>query len=79
MHETALSFAYRTPDAAGLVERSVRREVGEIDGDRTSATVARDGATVEVRIAADDLVALRAGLNTWLSLVSVAERVGDVA
>lgn len=79
MHETTLSFAYRTPDAASLVERSVRREVGEIEGDRTSATVSRDGSAVEVRIAADDLVALRAGLNTWLSLVSVAERVGDVA
>lgn len=79
MHGTTLSFSYRTRDDAELVERSVRREVGEIQGDRTSATLARDGTTVEIRIEADDLVALRAGLNTWLSLVSVAERVGDVA
>lgn len=79
MHRTTLSFAYRTPDAANLVERSVRQEVGEIEGSRTSSTVVREGVTVEVRIEAEDLVALRAGLNTWLSLVSVAERVGDLA
>ncbi|MFB6172961.1 MAG: KEOPS complex subunit Pcc1 [Haloarculaceae archaeon] len=78
MHGTTLSFAYRTSTVARLVERSVRPEVGEIEGDRTSATVSREGDTVTVEIEAADLVALRAGLNTWLSLVSVAERVGGV-
>ena len=47
--------------------------MGAIDGDRTTATLDRDGATVELTVVADDLVALRAGCNTWLTLTGVAE------
>jgi KEOPS complex subunit Pcc1 len=41
--------------------------------------VERDGATVRVAVGAADRVALRAALNTWLSLASVAERVAGAA
>jgi len=75
VHDATLSFEYDTVDRARLVERSVGQEVGEIAGDRTEATVSREDRTVAVRVTAADLVALRAGLNTWASLVSVAERV----
>ena len=75
-HEAVLSFDYTSPDAATRVERSVRPEVGDIEGERTQATLSRDGETVTVSVAAADLVALRAGLNTWSTLLSVAERVG---
>ncbi|MFC7155658.1 KEOPS complex subunit Pcc1 [Halomarina halobia] len=74
-HGVLLEFEYESPDRAALVERCVRQEVGDIEGDRTGAAVGRDGATVEVRIDADDLVALRAGLNTWCTLIEVAEGV----
>lgn len=74
MHETVLSFDYDDPDSARAVARSVRVEAGDIEGDRTAASVDRDGATVAVTVDADDLVALRAGVNTWLRLVAVAER-----
>ena len=74
VHETTLAFSYSDSDRARIVERSVRQEIGEIQGDRSSATVSRDGATVTVTVEAADLIALRAGLNTWLSLVDVAER-----
>ena len=73
-HAATLTFRYPDSDAAGLVAAAVSQEVDEIDGDRSAATVSRDGAAVRVDVGADDLVALRAGLNTWNSLVEVAER-----
>lgn len=74
-HEAVLSFEYDAGERASRVERSVRPEIGDIEGDRTTATLDRDGDCVRVTVAAADLVALRAGVNTWTSLVSVAERV----
>ncbi|WP_132056987.1 KEOPS complex subunit Pcc1 [Halorussus amylolyticus] len=73
-HDAAFRFEYETPARARVVARAVSQEVGEIGGDRSVATVERDESAVVVRVAADDLVALRAGCNTWQSLVSVAER-----
>ncbi|WP_435180028.1 KEOPS complex subunit Pcc1 [Halorussus sp. AFM4] len=78
-HDATLRFDYDSPARARAVARAVAQEVGEIDGDRSVATVDRDGTTVAVRVLADDLVALRAGCNTWGSLVEVAERTTDLA
>ena len=74
MHAAELVFTYDTTEAAGLVADAVGQEVGEIEGDRTRVTVRHDGASFVVDVSADDLVALRAGLNTWSTLVEVAER-----
>ena len=74
-HESSFALEYETESAAAAVERSLRPEIGDIEGDRTTATLSRDGATVGIDVAAADLVALRAGQNTWLSLAGVAERV----
>ena len=74
-HEAVLSFEYRSSERAHRVERALRPEIGDIDDDRSNATLARNGDTISVTVAASDLVALRAGLNTWLSLVTVAEKV----
>jgi KEOPS complex subunit Pcc1 len=79
-HRAELVFEYDSPRRARLLARSVAQEVDEIEGDRTRATVRAHGASVVVEVAADDLVALRAGMNTWTTLVEVAERsaaVGD--
>lgn len=73
-HEAVLEFSYTDADRARIVERSVRQEVDDIAGDRTRATVDREGRHVDVTITASDLVALRAGVNTWTTLVRVAER-----
>ena len=73
-HEAVLEFDFADPERARCVARSVRVEVDDIDGDRSGATVDRDAATVTVTVRADDLTALRAGVNTWSGLVSVAER-----
>lgn len=76
-HDAVLSFEYDDRQRARRVERSLRPEIGDIGGDRTSASLRRTGATVRIEISAADLVALRAGCNTWSTLLSVAERVSD--
>jgi KEOPS complex subunit Pcc1 len=76
-HRTVLTFDYPDGERARRVERSLRPEVGAIDGDRTTAGMTREGATLRVTVTADDLVALRAGCNTWLTLSSVAETAGS--
>jgi KEOPS complex subunit Pcc1 len=75
-HETILSFGYPSERRARVVADALAPEVGEIDDARSAATVSRDGDAVRVRVEADDLVALRAGVNSWSRLVEVAERVG---
>lgn len=74
MHDAELVFDYATPEAAALVADSIQQEVDDIEGDRTTATVVHDRRVVRIDIDADDLVALRAGLNTWTTLIEVAER-----
>ena len=77
-HDATVTAEYE-PELAEIIERSVAVEVGEIDDDRSRATVDRDGATVTVRVDAVDPVALRASLNTWLTFLDVAERTAAVA
>jgi len=78
-HDATLRFEYDSPARAKTVASAVAQEVGEIGGDRSAATVEREDESVVVRIVADDLVALRAGCNTWGSLVEVAERTSGLA
>jgi KEOPS complex subunit Pcc1 len=75
-HEAELAVDYSSPQQARRVEQSIRPEVNDIDDDRSQTQLDRDGHTVALTVEASDLVALRASLNTWLSLVSVAERAG---
>jgi len=74
-HRTRLAAEYDSADRACAIERSVRPEIDDIEGDRTTARLSRDGRRVEIVIEATDLVALRAGINTWLTLRVVAETV----
>lgn len=76
---TVLELAYDDETQARLVERSVAREVGAIDDDRSETTVSRDGRVVAFDVRARDLTALRAATNTWLRLATVAERTAAVA
>jgi KEOPS complex subunit Pcc1 len=78
-HRARFSLSYADPAAAKRVERALRPEVDDIEGDRARAELERHGAEMRIDVEADDLVALRAGLNTWLTLASVAERAGGVA
>ncbi len=77
-HDAVFSFSYPDAEGARRVERAVAPEIGDIEGDRTRASLDRDDATLELRVTADDLVALRAGVNTWTTLVEVADAAGGV-
>ena len=77
-HDATLEFDYESASRARLVAESVAREIGEIDDERSRTTIERDGARLVLEIDAADAVALRAALNTWFSLVNVAERTADV-
>ncbi len=76
LHDARYRVEYDDEERARRVERSLRPELGDIDGDRTQVSLARDGPTLALTVEATDLVALRAGTNSWLALVSVAESAG---
>lgn len=78
-HEAVFTVEYASTETARRVQRSVQLEAGDIEGDRTTATVEHDSTTLTVSLEAADLTALRAGINTWSSLVEVAERCSGVA
>jgi KEOPS complex subunit Pcc1 len=78
-HEAVLNYSYDDPGAAELVATSLRQDVDRIDDDRSTAAVTREGATLRVTVRATDLTALRAGCNTWGTLVDVADRTSDAA
>lgn len=77
-HGATLEFEYDEPARARIVADSVAREIGEIDDDRSRTTIEREEATVSLEIEAADPVALRAALNTWFSLIDVAERTAEI-
>jgi KEOPS complex subunit Pcc1 len=74
-HRLEADFEYATERRARTVAESIAVEVGEISDERSGATVDREGRVVSIEIGAADLVALRAGTNTWIRLVGVAEDV----
>ncbi|GAB3026911.1 KEOPS complex subunit Pcc1 [Natronobiforma cellulositropha] len=74
-HTASLEFEADSTESARLLTASVAREVGQIDDERSATTIRREGSTVVCEVTATDVTALRAALNTWFSLVSVAESV----
>ena len=75
-HRTVFTLAYADAEQADRIARSLAPELDAIDGDRTTATLSREEGTLTLTIEAADLVALRAGCNTWATLTTVAERAG---
>ena len=74
-HQLDTEFTYDDERRARVVAGSIGVEVGEMPDERSGAAVDRDGEAVTVSVAATDLIALRAGTNTWVRLVGVAEDV----
>ncbi|WP_248515557.1 KEOPS complex subunit Pcc1 [Salinarchaeum laminariae] len=77
--EATLKFSYADSDLADTVERAVRLDAGDIDGDRSKASVRRRGETVIVDIDATDPTALRAAKRTWCTLIGAAEETAIAA
>ncbi|SHG39911.1 KEOPS complex subunit Pcc1 [Halobaculum gomorrense] len=78
-HRAVLRFPFPDERRARVVHEAIGVEIGEIVDDRSAAEATRDGAAVEVTVCARDLIALRAGVNTWTRLVETAETVATTA
>lgn len=76
-HEAVLSFEYDRAETAERVAKAISPEIGAIDDDRSRVRSEREEQELRLTVKARDPVALRASLNTWLSLVGVAERAGN--
>ena len=68
-----MTVSYADERRAGAIAESLTMEAGEIGGDRSRTDIDRTGSTVALEIRAADLTALRAAVNTWFTLVDVAE------
>jgi len=76
MHTAVFRFA--TGDARALY-LSVCQEMGDV-GDRSSAQIRlEDDYTLVLEVTATDIPALRAALNTWLRLITIAIEVREIA
>ena len=78
-HETTLAVTYATEPRARLVAAALSPEVDELEASRARASVSLLDTTVQIRVRADDLAALRAGVTSWSRLLAVAERVGHAS
>ena len=76
-HETFFSLTYSSEEQASYVARAIEPEVTALADSRSQVSLSREGPHVELHVLATDIVALRASLNTWLGLVSVAEQLSD--
>ncbi|QHS16918.1 KEOPS complex Pcc1-like subunit [haloarchaeon 3A1-DGR] len=79
VHAATLRFRYPSRDRSRAVTNALAPEIGGVDDPRSRAFLDRDGETVIVRVRARDLVALRAGTNSWVRLVDVAESAAEAA
>ena len=75
LHQASFDFEYDDQRTTRLIERSIRPEIADMVDGRSKTAVSRDGTVLSVRIEATDLVALRAAMNTWLTLLATAETV----
>jgi KEOPS complex subunit Pcc1 len=75
-HHTAV-FAFTTEDARALY-LSVCQEMGDV-GDRSSVHVRLEGTDrLILEVTASDIPALRAALNTWLRLITIAIEMREI-
>ncbi|MCH7659904.1 MAG: KEOPS complex Pcc1-like subunit [Euryarchaeota archaeon] len=77
-HTASLACEYDDFQSARLIERSILPEVADLGDERSSVAVSRNGEMLTIRIEAADLVALRAAMNTWLTLLDTTETVAEL-
>lgn len=67
-HEAFLRMKIQTPHAETIL-KSIQPELSSLPSQRLKASLEIDGNDLVINLHADDLVALRAGLNTFLRWV----------
>ncbi|MFB6253764.1 MAG: KEOPS complex subunit Pcc1 [Halobacteriaceae archaeon] len=76
-HEAIFEFEYDDQQHASIIANSIRLEANDIEDSRATTTVHQDGCNLRVIINAQSVTTLRAGCNTWCSLIDVAESVAQ--
>ena len=67
-----LEFEISDPDAS-VIYRALQPEVMTTPSERSCTGLIKDDPGLRLTIDAEDLVSLRASINTWLRLVKIAE------
>ncbi|MDI6639546.1 MAG: KEOPS complex subunit Pcc1 [Methanocellales archaeon] len=57
---------------ADIVYNSLLPELRNTLSQRSNISLALEGGTIKLKVEADDIVSLRAALNTWLRLIKIA-------
>ena len=74
-HTATFTRSYHQSATTSVITQRLRQEVGEIADARGQASIEQTETQLIISVEAADLTALRAGINTWLRLVTVAESV----
>ena len=71
MHTVFLEF--ELGDHSAIVYESLKPELGAVPSERSKVNMSVQEGRLNLFITADDIISLRAAINTWLRLVKIAE------
>lgn len=71
MHTVFLEFEFG--DRANIVYESLRPELEAVPSERSKANLSVQEGRLNLFITAEDIISLRAAVNTWLRLIKIAE------
>ncbi|MCQ1538417.1 hypothetical protein FTO68_05370 [Methanocalculus taiwanensis] len=70
-------FTFTTPYAP-ILYQALAPEAADETGERSHATITRNGDRLNLTVTAGDIPALRAALNMWLRLITIAEEMQEI-
>jgi KEOPS complex subunit Pcc1 len=76
--EITIEINLESSKLAETIQRSILPETGRAPGFRSRTRIARNDRVLTLNVRAEDVVALRAAVNTFLRFVSVAMKTLDV-
>ena len=74
----ALAIVLDFGDRARAVYESLKPELNASPSERSKIDLRLDGGALTMMIEAEDIVSMRAAINTWLRLVKIAEEMLNV-
>lgn len=72
-HMHTLSVELDLGPHARPVYETLVPELQEIPSERSKITIEQSGGTLRMFVAAEDIVSMRAAINTWLRLIRISE------
>ena len=75
MHTVFVEFEFG--DRVHKIHESLKPELQAAPSDRSKIELKTEGGLLKLFIEAEDIISLRAALNTWLRLVKIAEEMLD--